>query len=229
MLLVVAGLFVRSSQNAEHTYLGFDPHNVLNLTMETRTIGFDQPRTEQFFRDDGETAFACCPACESVSLAASVPMGYSNEGGHVFAEGQTQPAKKLAPSAFYNVVDPPYFTTMRDSSPAWTALTEQDTAKTPMVAVINEAMANKLWPGQDPLGKRFSDTESSGPFLEVVGIAKQGKYNDPVDTTTMFYYQPIAQNFRSFADAATAHLPLAGSPDSSRRAANPQPGSRAFP
>ena len=51
MLLVVAGLFVRSSQNAEHTYLGFDPHNVLNVTMETRTIGFDQPRTEQFFRE----------------------------------------------------------------------------------------------------------------------------------------------------------------------------------
>ncbi|HET8890861.1 MAG TPA: ABC transporter permease, partial [Candidatus Angelobacter sp.] len=50
MLLVVAGLFVRSSQNAEHTYLGFDPHNVLNVTMETRTIGFDQQRTEQFFR-----------------------------------------------------------------------------------------------------------------------------------------------------------------------------------
>jgi putative ABC transport system permease protein len=197
VLLVVAGLFVRSSQNAEHTYLGFDPHNVLNVAMETRTIGFDQARTEQFFREM-EDRVRVLPGVESVSLAASVPMGYSNEAGHVFAEGQSQATKELAPTAFYNVVDPPYFTTMRIPLLRGRALTEQDTDKTPRVAVINEAMANKLWPGQDALGKRFSDAAPSGPFIEVVGIAKQGKYTDVVDTTTMYYYQPIAQNFRSF-------------------------------
>jgi ABC-type antimicrobial peptide transport system permease subunit len=89
-------------------------------------------------------------------------------------------------------------------------LTEQDTSKTPQVAVINEAMAGKLWPSQDPLGKRFSATAPSGPFLEVVGVTKQGKYNDPVDATTMFYYQPIAQNFTSFV---TLQLRTAGSPE----------------
>lgn len=197
MLLVVAGLFVRSSQNAEHTYLGFDPHNVLNVTMETRTIGFDQPRTEQFFREMRDRV-RVLPGVESASLAASVPMGYSNEGGHVFAEGQTQASKEAAPSAFYNVVDPTYFTTMRVPLLRGRLFTDQDTAKTPRVAVVSEAMANKLWPGQDPLGKRFSDTAPSGPFLEVVGVIKQGKYTDPVDTTTMYYYQAIAQNFRSF-------------------------------
>ncbi|HEY2911888.1 MAG TPA: ABC transporter permease, partial [Candidatus Angelobacter sp.] len=112
MLLVVAGLFVRSSQNAEHTYLGFDPHNVLNLTMETRTIGFDQPRTEQFFHEM-EDRVRALPSVESASIAASVPMGYSNEAGHVFAEGQTQSSKEAAPLAFLNVVDPGYFPTMR--------------------------------------------------------------------------------------------------------------------
>ncbi|MGZ7057622.1 MAG: ABC transporter permease, partial [Candidatus Angelobacter sp.] len=197
MLLVVAGLFVRSSQNAEHAYLGFDPHNVLNLTMETRTIGFDQPRAEQFFREM-EDRVRVLPGVQSVSVAASVPMGYSNEGGHVFAEGQTQAGKEAAPSAFYNVVDPAYFATMRIPLLRGQLFTDQDTAKTPRVAVISEAMANKLWPGQDPLGKRFSDTVPSGPFIEVVGVAKQGKYRDPVDTTVLYYYEPLAQNFRSF-------------------------------
>src|SRR5689334_2707378 len=164
VLLVVAGLFVRSSQNAEHTYLGFDPHNVLNVAMETRTIGLDQAHTEQFFREMEERV-RVLPGVEQVSVAATVPMGYSNEASHVFAEGQSQARKELAPLAFYNVVDPPYFTTMRIPLLRGRALTEQDIAKAPRVAVINEAMANKLWPGQDALGKRFSDAAPSGPFI----------------------------------------------------------------
>jgi len=209
MLLVVAGLFVRSSQNAEHTYLGFDPHNVLNFTMETRTIGFDQPRTEQFFRAMEDRA-RVLPGVESVSIAASIPMGYSNEGGHIFAEGQTPSSKEAAPSALYNVVDPAYFTTMRIPLLRGRLFTDQDTAKTPKVAVVSEAVANKLWPGQDAIGKRFSDTAPSGPFIEVVGVVKQGKYTDPVDTTTLYYYQPFAQNFRSFV---TLQLRTAGAPE----------------
>ncbi len=209
VLLVVAGLFVRSSQNAEHTYLGFDPHNVLNITMETRTIGFDQQRTEQFFREMRDRV-RVLPGVESASIATTVPMGYSNELSRVFAEGQPQSNKEAAPSAFYNAIDPAYFGTMRVPLLRGRLFTDQDTDKTPRVAIVNEAMANKLWPGQDALGKRFSDTAASGPFLEVVGIAKQGKYNDPVDTTTLFYYEPIAQNFRSFV---TLQLRTAASPE----------------
>jgi predicted permease len=209
MLLVVAGLFVRSSQNAEHTYLGFDPHNVLNVTMETRTIGFDQPRTEQFFREMRDRIRAL-PGVESASIGTTVPMGYSNEVSRVFAEGQPQSNQDAAPRAFYSAIDPAYFTTMRIPLLRGRLFTDQDTAKTPRVAIVNEAMANKLWPGQDPLGKRFSDAAASGPFLEVVGVARQGKYNDPVDTTTMFYYEPIAQNFRSFV---TLQLRTANAPE----------------
>ncbi|MGZ4875000.1 MAG: ABC transporter permease [Candidatus Angelobacter sp.] len=209
MLLVVAGLFVRSSQNAEHTYLGFDPHNVLNLTMETRTIGFDQPRTEQFFREMRDRV-RVLPGVESASIATTVPMGYSNEVSRIFAEGQPQSNKEAAPSAFYNAIDPAYFSTMRIPLLRGRLFTDQDTDKTPRVAIVNEAMANKLWPGQDALGKRFSDTAASGPFLEVVGVARQGKYIDAVDPTTMFYYEPIAQNFRSFV---TLQLRTAGSPE----------------
>lgn len=208
MLLVVAGLFVRSSQNAEHTYLGFDPRNVLNVTMETRTIGFDQQRTDQFFREMKDRV-RVLPGVESASIATTVPMGYSNEVSPVFAEGQAQ-SKEATPRAFYNAIDPAYFSTMRVPLLRGRLFTDQDTDKTPRVAIVNEAMANKLWPGQDALGKRFSDNAASGPFLEVVGVAKQGKYTDPVDTTTMFYYEPIAQNFRSFV---TLQLRTAGSPE----------------
>jgi predicted permease len=145
MLLVVAGLFVRSSQNAEHGYLGFDPHNVLNLTMETRTIGFDEARTKHLFRDV-EDSVRLLPGVQSVSLAATVPMGYSQEGGRVYVEGGSATAKDDNPTAFYNIVDPPYFATMRIPLLRGRLLTEQDTEKTPMVAVINEAMQRSCGP-----------------------------------------------------------------------------------
>ena len=210
MLLVVAGLFVRSSQNAEHTYLGFDPHNVLNVTMETRTIGFDQPRTEQFFREMRDRV-RVLPGVESASLAASVPMGYSNEAEPRFRRRTAaKPARKLRlrPSitSLIQPISPPCaFRFCADGS-----LPIRIPTRLPGLPRSNEAMANKLWPGQDALGKRFSDTAASGPFIEVVGVAKQGKYNDPVDQTTLFYYEPIAQNFRSFV---TLQLRTATSPE----------------
>src|SRR6476660_9942663 len=225
MLLVVAGLFVRSTQNAEHSYLGFDPHNVLNLTMETRTIGFDEARTKQFFRDVKDS-IGVLPGVQSVSLAATVPMGYSNEGGRVYVESGSATSKDDNPNAFYNIVDPPYFTTMRIPLLRGRLLTEQDTDKTPMVAVINEAMTKKLWPNQDALGKRFSAKGVSGPFIEVVGIAKQGKYNDPVDETTLFYYQPMTQNPTTFAtlQIRTASAPEALIPMVEEKIRNLAPG-----
>lgn len=99
VLLVVAGLFVRSAQNTEHTYLGFDPHNVLNATMETRTIGYDLPRSKEFFRAVEERVRAL-PGVESVSLAASVPMGYSNQGGPLYVEGQAAASKEAVPYVY---------------------------------------------------------------------------------------------------------------------------------
>ncbi|HEY2497114.1 MAG TPA: ABC transporter permease [Candidatus Angelobacter sp.] len=198
VLLVVAGLFVRSSQNAEHGYLGFDPHNVLNLTMETRTIGYDQPRTQQFLRDM-EDRVRALPGVKSVSLTSSVPMGYSSDAALVYPQGQSYSGKDAAPRAFYSTVDPGYFTTMRVPLLRGRFFTEQNRENDPKVAVINEAMAKKLWPNQDPVGKHFSVGEPSSAPIEVVGVTKQGKYTDPVDDTILFFYQPLSQHPETFA------------------------------
>ncbi len=218
MLLVAAGLFVRSAQNAEHNYLGFDPHNVLNVTMQTQTIGFDAARTKQFFRDM-EDRVRVLPGVQSVSIASTVPMGYSNSGSAVYPEGKSASDKDAVPSALYNSVDPAYFSTMRVPLLRGRGFNEQDTDKSPQVATINEAMAKKIWPNEDPLGKRFSAKGLAGPFLEVVGLTKQGRYNDPVDDTTLFYYVPQAQSPTTFItlQVRTAGLPEALIPDVDRQ------------
>jgi len=225
MLLVVAGLFVRSAQNTEHSYLGFDPHNVLNATVETRTIGFDLEKSKQFFRELESRARAL-PGVESVSIAASVPLGYSNESSLVYVEGQAATSKEAVPYSLNNSVDPPYFATMRVPLLRGRLFTEQDTEKTPPVAIINEAMAKKFWPNQDPLGKRFSSRSAAGPFMEVVGVARQGKYNDPVDETALFYYVPQAQSPTTFVtlQLRTAVAPQTLIPDVERLVHDLAPG-----
>jgi predicted lysophospholipase L1 biosynthesis ABC-type transport system permease subunit len=71
-------------------------------------------------------------------------------------------------------------------------------------------MSKKFWPNQDPLGKRFSAKAASGPFIEVVGLARQGKYTDPVDETTLFYFVPQAQAPTTFV---TLQVRTAGAPE----------------
>lgn len=224
VLLVVAGLFVRSSQNAEHTYLGFDSHNLVNFSMETRTIGYNMPKTQQFFRDLTEHVRAL-PGVESVSIASSIPMGYSSNNSDAYAEGQTYSDKKAVPQALYNAVDASYFANMHIPVLRGRALNEHDTETSPKVAVVNEAMAKKLWPNEDALGKRFS-TKSGGPLMEVVGIARQGRYNDPADDTTMFYYQPQLQNQKTFVtlQVRTAIAPASIIPMVEQQIQNLAPG-----
>jgi putative ABC transport system permease protein len=208
-LLAAAGLFVRSAQNTEHSYLGFDPHHVLNATMETRTIGYDLPRTKEFFRAVEDRARAL-PGVQSVSIASTVPMGYSNMGRELYVEDRPATSKEAVPYVYYNVVDPSYFANLRIPLLRGRIFTEQDKDDAPPVAVINEAMAKKLWPNQDPLGKRFSTKDASGPFIQVVGLTKQGKYNDPVDGTVPFYYVPQAQAMTTFV---TLQIRTAGAPE----------------
>jgi predicted permease len=192
-LLVVAGLFVRSAHNAERAYFGFDPSHVLNLTMDVRNIGYSRERARQFYRDL-EAQMRNLPGVQSASLALSVPMGYNNEAGSVYFEGRSANSKDVAPVILYNSVGLDYFTTMRTPLLRGRTFTDLDTEKAPLVAVVNEYMAHRYWPNEDAMGKRFSIKGPEGPFMEIVGITKQGKYTGPGEDPTAFFYVPEEQN-----------------------------------
>ena len=193
MLLVAAGLFVRSAKNAEHTYLGFDPSHVLNATVDVRTLGFDKPKARRFYQDLVERA-RTLPGVQSATVAANVPMGYSSDAGLVYIEGRASANKEDVPVIGNNSVDIHYFETMRIPLLRGRAFTAQDSEKAPLVAVVNEVMANKYWPNQDPIGKRFSIRGIEGPFIAVVGLSKQGKYGNPGEDPTPFFYVPAEQS-----------------------------------
>jgi len=190
MLLAVAGLFVRSTHNAENVYLGFDPHHVLNLSMDTQNIGFEKQRSKQFYREL-ESRVRVLPGVQSASLASWAPMGYINNSSQVYREGETTSGNQ--PGTDFAAVDPPYFETMKVPIIRGRAFTSGDTEKSPPVAIVNEVMAARFWPNQNPVGRRFRAGDPDSPLIEVIGVTKQGKYGNPAEEPTPFFYLPQAQ------------------------------------
>lgn len=210
MLLVIAGLFVRSTRNAEHMYFGFDPTHVLNASTDTREVGFDKDQARRFYREL-EERMRNVPGVESVSLASVIPMGYSSDSNPVYVEGEASGGKQAAPIVLNNSVSRDYFRTMQIPLLRGRVFTDQDTDKSPLVAIINETMAQKFWPKQDPIGKRFSIKSASGPFLQIVGLVKTGKYTNPAEDPMPFFYVPQAQKPES---VRVLQIRTAGAPDS---------------
>ena len=197
VLLIVAGLFVRTLFRAQRAYLGFDPNNVLNLTLDPREVGYDEARTKSFYRDL-EAGVRALPGVQSASLASSVPMGNGNYGSSIYIEGHTLAPGQQPPVVIYNRVDAPYFDTMRVPLMRGRAFRENDDEKAPLVAIVNQTMARQFWPNEDPLGKRFSLKSATGPFVEIVGLTGDGRYVFIGWDKEPYFFVPLAQNYTGY-------------------------------
>jgi len=196
MLLIVTGLFVRNVQNVQKMDLGFQPERLLNVTMDPHEIGYGSTRTKEFYRQLEERAGAL-PGVESVAMAYSVPMGTYMDGSPVYVEGHPLPPGSQAPQMVFNRVTPTYFETMKTPILRGRAFTKADDEHAPSVAIVNETMAQKFWPNEDPVGKRFSAVAEAGPFIQVVGETGKGKYIFIGESPMPAYYVPMAQDSSS--------------------------------
>jgi predicted permease len=197
MLLIVAGLFVRSLARAQHAYLGFDPDHLLNVTLDPKEVGYDEVRTKNFYRDL-EARVCALPGVQTASSAFSVPMGNVSDGSSIYIEGHPLTPGQQPPIVIYNKVDAPYFDTLRIPLLRGRAFRENDDEKAPLVAIINQEMAHDFWPNEDAIGKRFSLKSASGPFVEIVGVTGNGKYVFIGWNKERYFYVPLAQDFNSY-------------------------------
>jgi len=194
VLLITAGLFVRSLGRAQNLYLGFDPNNVLTLSMDPSQLGYDETRTKAFYKEL-EDRVRALPGIESASLSLCVPLGDSNQDARIYRQATFRVGEFV--QAFYNVVDPAYFQTMRIAVIRGRTFTPADNEGAPRVAVVNETVAAHLWPGEDPIGKQFSFQGAQGPYVQVIGVTGNGKYVFIGEDPQNFFYVPAAQNFTS--------------------------------
>jgi predicted permease len=193
VLLVCAGLFLQSTRNAAQQDLGLKTEGRIVMAMDPELIGYDAPRTRLFYRQllarMRET-----PGVERASLGRFLPIGFQNGNYEVFIEGHSREENARA---VFNVVSEDYFETLEMLPLQGRILSRQDVQDSKRVTVINQAMAERYWPGQNPLGKRFRFRERDGEPVEVVGVVKTGKYIIPAEKPTPAFYLPLSQNPRS--------------------------------
>ena len=201
--LVAAGLFLRSLRNAQQIDPGFETESVLVMTVNLGREGYTPERGQVFYRQVAERA-ASLPGVLGAAVAQNPPLA----GGFlrsVFPEGQDTTTQERV-LVQVNSVSPGYFEAIGTPLLRGRAFIESDTDGAPSVVVINEIMAERFWPGQDAIGKRFTFFGAS-QFTTVVGIARNAKYNGVAEDPIPFIYQPLRQNY---SPAATLHVRASG-------------------
>jgi predicted permease len=193
LLLIAAGLFTRSLTRAERVDFGFEPERVLNVQMDVGQLDYTETRGRAFF-EDVERRTRAVPGVDDLSYAFTVPMGYVRIGERLYVEGLPATSEP-PPYAGKNIVGPGYFATMGIPVVDGRSFGNDDDARSRKVAVVNERLAGMLWPGRSPIGRRFSSTGPAGPWLEVVGVTKTGKYVYLFEDPQPYFYVPILQEY----------------------------------
>lgn len=193
-LLIIAGLFVRSLRGVQSNDLGFDPRWVLNLTLDPNQIGYAEPQGRTFYRAMLERTRALA-GVQSASLASVVPLSDSVQGSDLVIPGYATSANQEAPHAEDNAVSSDYFTTMRIALKRGRDFSDADNENAPRVAVINQAMAEHFWSGQDPLGKSFSLTSDPKHPATIVGVVENSRMNQLYGAFEPIFYLPVAQSY----------------------------------
>jgi len=210
--LVVAGLFLRNIQQAFTVDLGYDPKPLSVVSANPGQAGYAQPRAEQFYRSARERV-ATIPGVASVSWAANQPL-WASVYRRLIVEGREPQEKSDAMLTLAHTVDVGYFSTIGVALRAGRDFVAADRAGTVSVAIVNETMATRYWPDQDPIGRRFRFDTDTQP-REIVGVVKTIKYQTIGEAPQPAVYVPLSQNY---ADAMVVYVRSAGSPASTLQA-----------
>ena len=193
VLLVCAGLFLRSLQSAHTIDPGFRVERALTVPVDLGLLRYEAEAGRNLYRELLARVEAQ-PGVERASLVRFAQLGNSFAQGQVFAEGRAPEGGEGTTTGF-NVVGPRYFETMGTQLVRGRDFTDADRMGAPAVAVVNETLAAWLWPGEDAVGKRLSFDGPEGPFLEVVGVARDGKYRSLGDRPRPYFYRPLMQTY----------------------------------
>ncbi|HVF44362.1 MAG TPA: ABC transporter permease [Pyrinomonadaceae bacterium] len=219
VLLVAAALCVRSLRNAALIETGFDADNVWLASVDLSLQGYEEARGREFFRRLKERV-ASEPGVEAAAFARVVQLSGMQFSSAVRIEGRETPAGEPPLNVFTNWVDEDYMRALRVPLLAGRGVAASDDERAPRVAVVNETMANRYFGGAAAaIGKRFTVTGRPRPggrtppadaSVEIVGVARDGRYYTLGEEPQSYMYLPAAQDYRGMA---TLHVRVAPGAD----------------
>ena len=198
MLLVGAGLFVKSMFYAQELNPGFESKRILLANVNVGLHGYDETQGREFYRRVVERLKAL-PGVEAASVGNWLPLGPDNNGTTVNVEGYVPQYPNERIDIGYTVAGPDYFETMQTPIVQGRSFTANDDGQAPRVVVVNETMARRFWPNQNPIGKRLRLGGAAEPVYEVAGVARDGKYYLLGEGPTEYMFLPLRQHFSSEA------------------------------
>lgn len=195
ILLVFAGLFVRSLRNAKSIDPGFTVENAVVVPVNLKLQRYSEDKGRDFYQRLVQRVEST-PGVKSVSLARFVPLGFSASGKSMVTIEGREPSREEMPTMIgNNVVGQKYFQTMEIPIVKGRDFDAHDTKGATNVVIINETAVRRLWPNADAIGKRFSLNGTRGPYLEVIGVAKDSKYESLGESPQPHLYQPALQEY----------------------------------
>lgn len=199
VLLTTAGLFMRSLHAGRQLDPGFQTDRLLMASFDLNLQGYDSARGREFHRRLIDELRAR-QGIEAASVAFPLPLDIYTSGTSIVTgdapgtPGAAQPESRVF--VFNGLAGPGYFDVMRTPIVAGRAIGTADNADAPLRAVINQAMANRCWPGQDPLGRTFRLAgDAQRRPVTVIGVARDGKYVSIGEAATPFFWTAPAQQY----------------------------------
>lgn len=195
VLLVGSGLAVRGLKRAQTLELGFDPERAVEVSFDLGLQGYEEAQGRGLQREILERLRAL-PGVAAAGIADFVPVDLHFSRTRLFIEGEPVPRRlNEALITFVSRISPGYLSAMTTRVVAGRDFTDADDERELPVAVVNEALARRFWPGQNPLGKRLSLRSPDTPRVAVVGVAEDGKYAGLNEEPQPFVYLPIRQSY----------------------------------
>lgn len=204
VLLACAGLFVRSLQNAESTDPGFDPNHVAMASFDLEPMGYSGPQRVAFERQLTARVSAL-PSVRSVTLADFSPLNFTIRTQGILPEGYV-PRPHESIEADSGSVAPNYLATLHTPLIAGREFTDADSADSLPVLIVNQALVDRFWRGENAIGKHV---ELAGRSRTVVGVAANGKYRRLENDDAPLVLMPLAQRNESLV---TLQVRVVGDP-----------------
>ena len=204
LLLISAGLFIRAFRRAQQFNPGFSSDHVLLTYFDLYPAGYSSEDGREFERQL-QTKLQSIPGVESVTLSSWVPLGFMEDSEPIVPEGYAAQAREPLYVRLAEV-GPDYLHTLEIPLLAGRDFTAQDTHTSEQVAIVNQAMASRFWPGQDVIGKRL---QVYGEWHTIVGLTANTNYDRLGEAPQPFFFLPLSQDY---AHSVAIHARVAGDP-----------------